>query len=210
MPEYQLMLPPGWEADASVVAQVEWRRAAAASAGLTRELERLRFEWRRPGAVPPPADGRLRFGPASDEVFRELFASVAVGSLDDFTQRDVARCGISEHARETLDYYRSLPGNRSWWRVARTAEGQLAGFVIPSANDGGPVVGYLGVLPALRGHGLADELVAEATRSHAARGADRVRADTDSLNAPMAAAFLRAGYRVTAARLVLSARGGEG
>ncbi|MFD4049966.1 GNAT family N-acetyltransferase, partial [Streptomyces sp. NPDC058611] len=41
------------------------------------------------------------------------------------------------------------------------------------------------------------------TRFHAAAGADRVTATTDTVNVPMAAAFDRAGYEVTEIRLVL-------
>jgi len=39
----------------------------------------------------------------------------------------------------------------------------------------------------------------------AAQGAQRIRADTDLANRPMAAAFERAGYRNVAVRMVLSA-----
>ncbi|GAA3093325.1 hypothetical protein GCM10020254_42930 [Streptomyces goshikiensis] len=46
-------------------------------------------------------------------------------------------------------------------------------------------------------------MLAEITRFHAAAGAQRVTATTDTVNAPMAAAFDRAGYEVTQIRLVL-------
>jgi RimJ/RimL family protein N-acetyltransferase len=103
-----------------------------------------------------------------------------------------------------------MPGDRSWWRLAYDGAGELVGFAIPSANGGGPVVGYLGVRPQQRGHGYSDDLLAEITHQLAAvieRGearTDQVRADTDLTNKPMAAAFERAGYRNFAVRLVAS------
>ncbi|NUR96483.1 MAG: GNAT family N-acetyltransferase, partial [Kribbellaceae bacterium] len=53
---------------------------------------------------------------------------------------------------------------------------------------------YLGVLPAHRGNGYIDEILAEGTRILAAEGVDHIRASTDVGNVPMAKAFARAGY----------------
>ncbi|MDH6124310.1 GNAT family N-acetyltransferase [Kitasatospora sp. GP82] len=98
-------------------------------------------------------------------------------------------------------------GERSWWRIAETADGKVVGFGFPSRNPAFPVVGYLGVLPGHRGRGYVDGILAENTRLLAVElGAETVRADTDLTNLPMAAAFERAGYRNFARRLVLSAR----
>jgi GNAT superfamily N-acetyltransferase len=75
---------------------------------------------------------------------------------------------------------------------------------MPSANAGGPVVGYLGVLPEQRGHGYSDDLLAEITHLLAETGAEHIRADTDFGNVPMAKSFERLGYRNFAVRRVLS------
>ncbi|WP_405013989.1 GNAT family N-acetyltransferase [Kitasatospora sp. NBC_01539] len=203
LPEFHLFLPPAWREDAAVRAAVDWRREVAARAGLTGELERLRYEWTPGGPVPEPT-GRLVFTEAGDEEFTEVFRRVAVGSLDDDTRRGLLRLDGRAQAEETLAEYLRMPGDRAWWRLARTPDGEPAGFAVPSANNGGPVVGYLGVLPELRGRGLVDDLLAEITRSHASRGAARIGADTDFGNVPMAAAFERAGYRNFGVRLVLS------
>ena len=66
--------------------------------------------------------------------------------------------------------YKSMPGDRAWWRLAYDADGKLIGFEIPSANAGGPVVGYLGVLPEHRGHRYIDDLLAEITHQLAETG----------------------------------------
>ena len=104
-----------------------------------------------------------------------------------------------------MEVYLAMPGDRGWWRLAYTAaDGQLAGMILPNRNTDGAVVGYLGVLPGLRGRGYINDLVAHATRFHAGRGEPRIAATTDTTNRPMAAAFEHAGYRACGIRYVLS------
>jgi RimJ/RimL family protein N-acetyltransferase len=104
-----------------------------------------------------------------------------------------------------MGIYLSMPGDRDWWRLAYTAaDGRLAGMILPNRNTDGAVVGYLGVVPGVRGRGYINDLVAETTRFHAGRGEPRIAATTDTTNLPMAAAFERAGYRAYGIRYVLS------
>ena len=207
-PQYDLVLRTGWRDDPDIVAAVAWRADAARAAGLTDVNERLQYAWTPVAGVPAPSD-RLVFHPAGDEEFLAVFRQVAVGSLDVTTQREVAATGADRQARDDLEFYRSCPGDRSWWRLAETADGGLAGFAIPSATPYHRNVGYLGVVPELRGRGYVDDLLGQITRQHAADGADRITATTDATNAPMAAAFNRAGYQVTEIRMVFEAPAAE-
>jgi len=203
-PEYHLLLKAGWRSDASASAEVEWRRKVAQSAGFTDEWERRRYEWTCAGGLEPPS-GRLSFSPEpEDSVFIEAFQRVSAGSLDHETRRDIAAFGAEHQARSMFARLHAMPGDRSWWRIARLPDGRLVGFVVPSANDDNPVIAYLGVVPEMRGHGYGAELLAEATRILAANGAERIRADTDTTNFPMAAAFERVRYRNFGVRLIFS------
>ncbi|MEX2980696.1 GNAT family N-acetyltransferase [Streptomyces sp. C36] len=207
-PQYNLSLPGGWRRNPAIAAAVAWRKTAAASAGLGEEIERLRYEW-TPAAGVPPRTGRLVFSPEpDDEAFVAVFRSIARGSLDIATRRDVAALGADRQAREDLDFYRDCPGERDWWRLARTPDGTVVGMALPSRTPYHPNVGYLGVVPEFRGRGHIDEILAEITRFHAARSAQRITATTDTVNVPMAAAFDRAGYRTTEIRLVFEAPAG--
>jgi RimJ/RimL family protein N-acetyltransferase len=143
-----------------------------------------------------------------DEVFVDLLSRVLVGSLDTTSSREAAKIGAAAQARKDVAFYRDkMLGDRSWWRVAEGQDGQPVGFGFPSRNTDFPVIGYLGVLPEHRGHGYVDEILAAITRFLVLQtGAKVIRADTDLVNRPMAAAFERAGYRNFARRLVLSAR----
>ena len=51
--------------------------------------------------------------------------------------------------------------------------------VIPARNSYHPIIGYIGVLPAHRGNGYIDDLLAEGTRILAAHDVPRIRAATD-------------------------------
>ncbi|MFF9850348.1 GNAT family N-acetyltransferase [Streptomyces litmocidini] len=109
-----------------------------------------------------------------------------------------AREAAEAHYDEELALHSSP---RAWWRVAELpGSGEPAGFVVPARNDH-HVIAYLGVLPAHRGHGYVDDILAEGTRIPAATGVPRIRAVTDLGNVPMAASFARAG-RVTFGRAV--------
>ncbi|MFF2811541.1 GNAT family N-acetyltransferase [Streptomyces sp. NPDC058000] len=203
-PLYNLTLPVGWRDDPVAADAVTWRRTAARAAGLGHEVERLRLEWAAGDAL-PGGGSRLAFAPASDEEFLGMFRRIAVGSLDDETRRNVAAMGVEAAAREELEFYLGCPGEREWWRLAYGPDGRLVGLAIPSATPYARNVGFLGVLPEFRGRGYVDDLLAEVTRSHAEAGAELITATTDTGNAPMAAAFARAGYRTAEIRMIWSA-----
>lgn len=199
---HTLRVPNDWRDDATVVAEIELKIRAAAAAGLTPVNERLQFQWHSGGTL-PPAPGSLVFTPADDEVFVELFAAAAEGSLDVMTRRELRSVSPKELARDEVDYYLACPGDRSWWRTAATADGTVVGIAIPSATPTNVNVGYLAVLPQHRGHGYVDEILAFITRFHAEHDAPRITATTDAVNSPMASAFRRAGYRCTETRIDL-------
>jgi RimJ/RimL family protein N-acetyltransferase len=201
--QYAVKLAGGWRDDPAAAAALAWRRTAALAAGLTDEVERLQFQW-TPEAGLPETGGRLTFERAGDEEFVELFRRIAEGSLDAETRSNVAAMGAEATARAEVEFYLSCPGERDWWRVARTQDGEVAGVAVPSATPYHVNVGYLGVVPEMRGRGYVGELLAEITAIHAAAGAQIVTATTDLGNAPMAAAFRRAGYRNTEVRMAFS------
>lgn len=207
LPAFQVQLPVDWRERREVTAALSWRWEAAVAAGLTDELERLRFEWAAGTAIPRPT-GRLVFRrEPEDQVFAHVFRHALAGTLDATSRRMADVVGEPAQARSDVDFYRNrMRGDRGWWFTASRPDGELVGFGVPSRNNKVPVVGYLGVLPEHRGHGYIDDILAEVTRILAAEArAGVIHADTDVANKPMAAAFERAGYRNIARRVVLSA-----
>ena len=204
LPPYTVLLPRDWRDDAQSTRAATWRREAASAVGLTRSLERCQYAWTPESGI-PPSSTRVTFQQASDDDFVELFREAARGSLDFETCQALETMDEIDQAKDDVAFYKSCPGERDWWRVATDAKGLPVGFIVPSATPYHRNVGYLGVLPAHRGQGLVDDLLAEVTRIHADAGAERITATTDLTNLPMAAAFDRAAYQVTKIRLVLDA-----
>ena len=206
-PDFHLFLPGDWRGRHDVVTALTWRWQAALRAGLTEELERLRFEWTKAAGLPRDS-GRLVYrADPDDAVFEDLLSRVLDGTLDATTRKTANAVGPREQARLDVAFYRDkMVGDRGWWLVAQTRDGEAVGFGIPSANTEFPVVGYLGVVPEHRGHGYVGDILAEITRVLVAEaGAQTIHADTDLANQPMAKAFERAGYHNFARRVVLSA-----
>lgn len=134
----------------------------------------------------PPAMERLRFTGLDDsgiEAFVDVLARCAskgedkgVGEVKDF---------VGDSAR--------MRGGTALWRIAWIAD-EPVGVILPTSNDGGPVLQYIGVVPERRGERIVDGLLAETARLQRAQGAERVRADSDVENVVMHRAFERAGW----------------
>ena len=117
------------------------------------------------------------------------------GTLDAHSRDGLTRMTPGQAARE--QYHNELERYASpheWWRIATLPGGEPVGFVIPAHNGYNPIIAYLGVVPAHRGHGYVHDVLAAGTSLLAAQNVPRIRASTDVGNAPMAAAFARAGY----------------
>jgi hypothetical protein len=195
VPEYVRFVPPDWREHDEARREVEDLMAIVSHAGARLLAERFRFEWRPGTPVPGPA-GRLTFRPASgDGELLDLMTLVLEGTLDAHGRRDLARMpprqAAVSHFERDLARHRSP---RQWWQVAALPGGEPVGFVFPARNDYGAIIAYLGVLPAHRGHGYIDEILAAGTRTLAAQDVPRIRAATDLGNGPMARAFARAGW----------------
>lgn len=196
-PEYGRFVPADWREDPAVREVVEARIRVMERSGARMLVERLRLEWRRGTAVPADS-GRLRFRQVgSREDLLALMAPVMEGTLDAHGQADLAS-GLSAREAAEKQYDEELVSYRTpreWWRIAELPDGEPVGFVIPARNSYNPIIAYIGVLPARRGHGYIDDILAEGTRVLAAQeGVERIRAATDLGNVPMARSFARLGY----------------
>ena len=194
-PEYGRYLPPDWRDHEPTRQAVSDRMGALESVGARLFVERLRLEW-RPGTPVAELSGRLSFRPVSHPgELIELMTLVLNGTLDAHSRDDLTRMTPAQAAREQyrneLERYASP---HEWWRIATLPDGEPVGFVIPAHNGYNPIIAYLAVVPAHRGHGYIDDVLAAGTNLLAAQNVPWIRASTDVGNAPMAAAFARAGY----------------
>lgn len=204
LPDYTIDVAVGWHEDPRAMEAVGWRRRAAESAGLECFIERVNFEWTPGTALHVPVH-ELDYRTGTDGEFKAAFARAAEGSLDAQTKKNLAILGPDGQAQDDLEFYLSLPGERAAWRLAFLPSGTPIGFIIPTRTAYDASVSYVGVYPDRRGHGYIHELLGEITRVHAASGVPRIVGTTDLDNAPMLAAFERAGYRIIKRRLVMTA-----
>ncbi len=132
------------------------------------------------------------------------------GAKDTASALDMSVASVNsalQRARATMR--RHLPRERQEWtadaspprRVGAVAwelafdGGDLVGLVMPTVAPSFGTIGYVGVVPEQRGHGYVNDLLARGTRTLLGTGASVLRADADLDNAPMAAAFIRAGWQ---------------
>lgn len=193
--EYVRFVPADWREHPGSRRVVEDRMTIAGETGAQLLVERLRLEW-RPGTPIAAPTNRLGFRPVSDDAeLVDLMTLVMEGTLDahscDDLTRMSAREGAVRHFEDELAQYSSP---RKWWRIATLPSGEPVGFITPARNDYHPIIAYVGVVPAHRGKGYIDEILAEGTRILCAQDVPRIRASTDLDNIPMAAAFARAGW----------------
>ena len=194
-PEYSRFVPPGWRESTASRRGVEDRMAVLERTGARLFVERLRLEW-RPGSPLPEPSGRLMLRAVQDAGELLTMMTLALdGTLDAHSRDHLARMSPREAAvRHYEDELARYTSPRDWWRIAALPNGQPVGFVIPARNDYNPIIAYIAVLPAFRGHGYIDDILAEGTRVLARQDVPRIRASTDLGNTPMANAFQRAGY----------------
>ena len=194
-PQYLRFLPADWREHQHTRQAVDDRMGVLQRAGAKLFVERLRLEW-RPGTPVAELSGRLAFRPVRNPgELIELMTLVLDGTLDAHSRDDLTRMTRRQAARERYhDEFESYASPHEWWRIATLPDGEPVGFVIPAHNGYHPVIAYLGVVPAHRGHGYIHDVLAVGTSLLAAQNVLRIRAATDVGNTPMAAAFARAGY----------------
>lgn len=164
--------------------------------------ETHRFEWQET-QTQIALSQRLVFRTLEDvgeEAFINTIMRVSENSLDRILQQETEKLGLEQYAKEKFKTLKAFKYKSKWWQLAYTQSGSLVGLIMPVENDGGPIIGYIGVIPDYRGQGFVNDLLAQGTLTLKTDGAPRVRADTDINNTPMILAFQRAGYRQFASR----------
>ncbi|MFG1665138.1 GNAT family N-acetyltransferase [Streptomyces sp. Y7] len=202
-PPYVLQpVPPTWRDDSTTGHRIKDRMEVVQRTGGKIFVERLRYRWTSSTPL-PPQPGRLTFRTVrSDEEAIDLLTRILPGTLDAYSQADVARSSTADYARvQYHDELLSYSSPRTWWRIGIRSDGEPVGMVVPAQSPNGFVIAYLGVVEGHRGHGFVHDLLAEGTRILTAQGAERITADTDLANQPMARAFQHAGYDNFARRI---------
>ena len=173
-------------------------------------LERAGFEvirstsrWSYEGPA-PKVPSRLTFRTyeeVGEAAFLGALEEVSSSTLDARVEADRDRLGAAAEARSSLEDVRALDVTPGWWQLGYDSSDALVGLVMPARAPNMTTIGYIGVVPSRRGRRYVDDLLARGTAILRHDVPDMmIRADTDLANAPMAAAFERAGYQRFATR----------
>jgi RimJ/RimL family protein N-acetyltransferase/predicted N-acetyltransferase YhbS len=168
-------------------------------------LRRETGRYERRGTEPPTEPGRLTFRTLEEvgkETFIEAMERISEGTLDQEIHAEREKLGTRRAAQEFFDDASRVQHDASWWRLAYAPNGELAGLIMPAEPPGFLTIFYVGVVPDMRGRGYVNDLLAAGTATllEANMNDKPLIADTDISNAPMAAAFERAGWTRFAGR----------
>lgn len=173
----------------------EQRHVLLTHGGWTLRRTTRRFAWRT--APVPPAPRRLAFRSIADvgeDRFVEVLERTMRGSLDERTQADRIQHGADGAALALYTLLQSLGYHADWWQIGSLADGAPVGVVMVCGTPVWGTIGHIGVVPEHRRHGWIDPLLEQATHTLVGLGAERIEADTDVANTPMAKAFARGGW----------------
>lgn len=189
---------PQWQTHHSV------RASVLAQAGFKPRRETMRFLLLPNTPRPKVERAALEFRnltQVGNAVFKRAMTSVTRGTFDQMTANLVTEIGADAETEQSFTELQQVGFDPSWWELAYDAENHLIGLVMPTMlGRHMGTIGYIGVVPEQRGRGYIDTLLARATDTLLSLDIQQIRADTDVSNAPMAAAFTRAGYTNFATR----------
>jgi GNAT superfamily N-acetyltransferase len=149
-------------------------------------------------SMPEPMVGRLIYRSLPDvgtDAFVTAIEQVSVGTLDQLIQQQRRTYGAQGAAQMMLNILQTMEYDPAWWQLGYGQDGILVGLVMPTKSLTAGTIGYIGVVPEQRGQGYSHDLLVHGTATLLAAGINKLRADADVGNEPMAKAFRRAGYR---------------
>lgn len=164
--------------------------------------DRRRYE--RPAHAPADdSPARLRFRSADgvgQETFVAAIAEVTQGTRDQALADDVARLGLQTAAERHWEDLTHMDGRTARYELAYDTDDSLVGLIVPHCHGSEMgIIGYIGVVPAQRGHGYVRDLLRRGveTLEAAEPALKHVVADIDAGNAPMARALAATGFTLT-------------
>jgi len=105
--------------------------------------------------------------------------------------------GNSADANLTLETMELAPHDPSWWLVALGSDEKKVGLILPVLNYGELTIGFVGVLPAYRGRGVASYLLRQLFPMLHRWGYPSISAEVDQRNGSMQRALSKSGFRLT-------------
>jgi ribosomal protein S18 acetylase RimI-like enzyme len=157
--------------------------------------EKIGFAW-TPNVSAPRLPSGIRITSLADvgpDAYGQVMARTTAGTLDRNDRYYIGRCGPGPWAVEIMTALRE--GDETSWLLVCHGEEPVGFVAVGAFDDETWTMVHIGVVPEHRGHGHVSELLAAADRVARERGYASGLSDVDVENAPMVAAFRRAGHR---------------
>jgi GNAT superfamily N-acetyltransferase len=104
--------------------------------------------------------------------------------------------GSDGDAKLTLETMQFASHDASWWLVALGPDGQKVALILPVLNYGELTIGFIGVLPAFRGQGIASYLLNQFLPIANRSGHSTIYAEVDEKNKSMQRTVSKTGFRL--------------
>jgi GNAT superfamily N-acetyltransferase len=104
--------------------------------------------------------------------------------------------GSFADAKLTLETMELAPHAPSWWFVALGPGDMKLGLILPVLNYGELTIGFMGVVPAFRGQGVASYLLGKLLSMVYRWGYRSISAEVDQKNSSMRRALSKSGFRL--------------
>lgn len=139
--------------------------------------ETIRFEW-KDIQTEITSSNQLTFrslDEVGDDAFIVAIAQVSSQSLDRSRKQNQAKLGEKQDALKQFNMLKAFKYQPTWWQLAYNFEQTLIGLIMPTENDGGATIGYIGVVPEHRGKRYVNDLLMQGTLTLKSNGAVRIR-----------------------------------
>jgi ribosomal protein S18 acetylase RimI-like enzyme len=181
----------------AVHADYEQRRALFESAGMGLFQEKQGHLWKSGASPFVHRSTQLTFRSYAELPRHEFLAVLSLGPAGTLDRNDRYYYELTGPVgwAKVMEGFLG-PGDEATWKVGYDSASTPVGYVMLSAfdEDETGTIAHIGVVPDQRGNGYVNDLLAEATADGVERGFTSILSDTDVLNAPMIAAFERAGH----------------
>lgn len=154
----------------------EFRERVLGDAGFVLTRDGCRFRWVAATPV-PPEDSRLTWRSLA-ELGEKPFVDILTDVLSDTKDSLLLKMTAEELWNDSLSYEHSP----QWYEIGFDVEGNAAAISLPARSPSFPVIGFVGVASAHRGHGYANAVVARGTQILVAAGATEIRGECSAAN----------------------------
>jgi ribosomal protein S18 acetylase RimI-like enzyme len=138
-----------------------------------------------------------------EKLFTETVERVTFETLDSLMADDWKTLGSNRAAKEYVASLKEMDFNPEMWLLAYDGDTLIGLIITQRFDETYGAINYIGVLPEYRGRGYGSGLVIEGVRLLKGASVDKIIADIDVENKPLAAQLERVGFESTMEEVVL-------